>query len=271
MPSGINGAAGSSDGSAGSGGSSSTSNAGGSSGGSSGSVAQAGGAGSGQSGSAGANVDAGAAPDSSDHPSDAAAEAKGPDTFACSELLGPNVAGEWFDAGFENLVPNDLWQVKAPHHSFVEDWANPNHAVWRETGCDSTYFNCETKSKCKNGGMVDRIVFVTQQGDYLNTTQQAWQDVITSAIATFKVKYPMLKHVELMTFIRVTNNMDCGGETTISPNLDKAHQALAAASNGFITVAPHFEVNMCNLFSGSPHMTAQGNMIVANLLGAYFK
>ena len=164
-----------------------------------------------------------------------------------------------------------FWQVKAPHHSFVEDWANPNHAVWRETGCDSTYFNCETKSKCKNGGMVDRIVFVTQQGDYLNTTQQAWQDVITSAIATFKVKYPMLKHVELMTFIRVTNNMDCGGETTVSPNLDKAHQALAAASNGFITVAPHFEVNMCNLFSGSPHMTAQGNMIVANLMGAHFK
>jgi len=216
-------------------------------------------------------VDAGAANDSSGSQADAAAEAKAPDAFECSELLGPNVAGEWFDAGFENLVPGDLWQVKAPHHSFVEDWANPNHAVWRETGCDSTYFNCETKSKCKNGGVVDRIVFVTQQGDYLNTTQQAWQDVIASAINTFKTKYLTLKHVELMTFIRVTNNMDCGGETTISPNLDKAHQALAEASNGFITVAPHFEVNMCNLFSGSPHMTAQGNMIVANLLGAHFK
>jgi hypothetical protein len=221
-------------------------------------------------GSAGGDVDSGATPDAGGTP-EGAADSKAPDSFACSELLGPNVAGEWFDAGFETLVGGDLWQVKAPHHSFVEDWANPNHAVWRETGCDATYFNCETKSKCKNGGVVDRIVFVTQQGDYLNTTQQAWQDVITTAINTFKTKYPMLRHVELMTFIRVVNNMDCGGETTISPNLDKAHQALAAASNGFITVAPHFEVNMCSYFSGSPHMTAQGNMIVANLMGAHFK
>jgi hypothetical protein len=190
-------------------------------------------------------------------------------TFACSQLTGPNVAGEWFAAGFEDAVGNAAWQVKAPHHSFVEDWANPNHDVWRDSDCQGTYINCETKSRCDNA-TPDRVLFVTQQGDYLGTPQATWQSLIQSALVTFKAKYPGLKRVELLTFVRAPSGQDCGGETTISPLLDAAQKAVADASGGFVTVGPHLTASACSTFSGSPHMTAQGNMEIAQQLAQHY-
>ncbi len=191
-------------------------------------------------------------------------------TFACSQLTGPNVAGEWFAAGFEDAVGSAKWQVKAPHHSFVEDWANPNHDVWRDSDCQGTYINCETKSRCDNA-MPDRVLFVTQQGDYLGTSQASWESLIQSALTTFKGKYPGLKRVELLTFVRAPNGQDCGSETTVSPRLDAAQKAVAEASGGFVTVGPHLTASACSTFSGSPHMTAQGNLEIAQQLAAHYK
>ncbi len=191
-------------------------------------------------------------------------------TFACSQLTGPNVAGEWFAAGFEAAVGGAKWQVKAPHHSFVEDWANPNHDVWRDSDCQGTYSECETKSRCDDA-MPDRVLFVTQQGDYMNTPQTTWESLIKSALATFKAKYQGLKRVELLTFVRAPNGQDCGGETTISPQLDAAQKAVAEASAGFVTVGPHLTASACSTFSGPPHMTAQGNMEIAQQLAQHYK
>jgi hypothetical protein len=184
--------------------------------------------------------------------------------------MGPNVTGEWFAAGFERLVDGDRWQVKAPHRSFVEDWANPAHAVWRESGCDATFFACETRSRCAGGRPPDRVVFVTQTGNYLGTPQRIWEERITAAIATIKAKYPTVKHVELMTFVRGPGNRSCGTETTVAPALDQAHAALAAASAGSITAAPRFEVPRCEYFSGPPHLSAEGNRFVADLIGKHY-
>jgi len=83
-------------------------------------------------------------------------------------------------------VPNILLAIKGAH-SFVEDGPTRATRSGARRACDSTYFNCETKAKCKNGGMVDRIVFVTQQGDYL-TPRNRLAGCDHLAIATFKVK-----------------------------------------------------------------------------------
>jgi hypothetical protein len=227
----------------------------------------------GQAGQAGSGGTAGAAGSEATGGAAGAAGAGGsagaPATFECSQLMGPNVAGEWFDAGFETAVGTAKWQVKAPHHSFVEDWANPNHDVWLDSGCQGTYSNCETKSKCE-GAAVDRVLFVTQQGDYLNTPQATWESVINSAITTIKAKYPSLKHVDLLTFVRSPDGQNCGGETTVSPMLDAAHQAIAVASNGFVSVGPHLTASACSLFSGPPHMNAQGNTEIAGQLAEHY-
>ena len=240
---------------AGSGGSASTggTGAGGSSGGAGGSIGGAGGA--------KPNVDAGA--DTGSNPMPTTAQ------YECSAFIGPNVTGEWFAAGFETLAPNDKWQVKAPHHAFVEDWANPNHAVWKEV-CEGTYSDCQTRSKCAGGKAPDRIVFVTQTGNYLGTSQKGWETLIASAIPTIKLKFPGVKNIELMTFVRGPGNKDCGNETSVSPNLDKAQKALADASNGLITVSPRFEVTTCSHFGSAPHLTGDGNKAVAQTMGKHY-
>jgi hypothetical protein len=184
--------------------------------------------------------------------------------------MGPNVAGEWFDAGFETAVGTATWQVKAPHHSFVEDWANPDHDVWRDSDCQGTYTSCETRSKCA-GALPDRVLFVTQTGDYLATPQATWESIIDSAITTLKAKYPGLKHVDLLTFVRSPEGQNCGGETTVSPQLDAAHQAIAAGSNGFVGVGPHLTASACSLFSGPPHLNAQGNAEIAAQLADHYE
>ncbi len=191
-------------------------------------------------------------------------------TFNCTQFLGPNVTGEWFAAGFETHVDASKYEVKAPHHSFVEDWANPNHAVWRESACQGTYGGCETKSRCLGNAPQDRIVFVTQTGDYLGTAQSKWEAEIDRALTTLKAKYPGLKRVELMTFVRSPEGQNCGNETTVSPNLDKAHQAIAARSNGFVTVAPIFRVPNCGAFSGVPHLSSSGNKAMGDIIGKHY-
>jgi hypothetical protein len=190
--------------------------------------------------------------------------------FACTQFLGPNVTGEWFAAGFEKVVDGSKYEVKAPHHSFVEDWANPNHDVWRESACQGTYGGCETKSRCSGNAARDRIVFVTQTGDYLGTPQAKWESEIDRAISTIKAKYPGLKRIELMTFVRSPDGQNCGNETTISPNLDKAHQALAARSNGLLTVAPAFRVPNCAAFAGVPHLSDAGNKTMGDIIGKHY-
>jgi hypothetical protein len=184
--------------------------------------------------------------------------------------MGPNVTHEWFTAGFEEHVEGEKWQVKAPHRSFVEDWADPAHAVWRETNCEGTFFDCETKSACAGEATPDRVLFVTQTGDYMGTTQQKWETEIARAVTTLKQKYPNLKRVELLTFLRGPNNTSCGGETTVAPALDAAQTALAEGSNGFISVGPRFELPNCSYFGSAPHLTAAGNEFAADMIGEHY-
>jgi hypothetical protein len=212
-----------------------------------------------------------AAPDAGRAPADAAraADATGV-RYACTQIMGPNVTGEWFAAGFETLVDGNRWQVKAPHAALVDYWADPNHPVWLETGCQGTFTPCETRSRCAGNVPPDRIVFVVQTGNYLATPQAMWESLITAAMKTIKAKLPSVKHFELMTFVRGPGNASCGTETTISPNLDKAIDALAAGSAGAISAAPRFEVPMCSYFGGAPHFTDTGNKFVGNLIGKHY-
>jgi hypothetical protein len=220
-----------------------------------------GGAGASTSGAAGAGGVGGAA-------GGGGAGGGAPEPYACTEFLGPNVTGEWFAAGFESHVDGAKWQVKSPHASLVQYWADPNHKVWLET-CQDEFYDCETKSKCE-GAEVDRIFFVTAKIDYLTATQQSWEQDTEAALTTLKAKYPKLRHVELMTFVRSPEGQNCGEQTTISPNLDAAHVAVAGRSNGFVTVAPHFVVPDCNVFSGAPHMNPQGNMTMGDMIGQHY-
>jgi hypothetical protein len=59
-------------------------------------------------------------------------------------------------------------------------------------------------------------------------------------------------------------------DDTHPTNLDRAHQGLAAASDGAISVAPIFRVANCGMYQGQPHMTAAGRAYVAELVGKHY-
>lgn len=108
-----------------------------------------------------------------------------------------------------------------------------------------------------------------RRSGYMGTSQQGWETLIASAIPTLKSKFPGVKNIELMTFVRGSGNRNCGNETTVSENFDKAQPALAAASKGFITVSPRFEVTTCAHFGSAPHLTGESNKAVAQIMGKH--
>jgi hypothetical protein len=52
--------------------------------------------------------------------------------YRCTAVLGLAVTSEWYCAGFEDLVDDERWQAITKPHTFVENWADPEHAVWKE-------------------------------------------------------------------------------------------------------------------------------------------
>lgn len=190
------------------------------------------------------------------------ADATGPiGVFECSQFMGPNITAEWFKV-FETLGDkawNEAWQVKAPHASFANLWANPDHEVWK----------APVESACPAGKKLERVVFVTQLGSWDSDNVSVWKTAISNGIKTIKVKYPTVKRVELITFYRSTNNKPCptAKETWVPAAHDEAHALIAAESDGSVTVGPVVKVD-CGLYAGPPYLTAAGKKVVAD---AYYK
>ena len=176
---------------------------------------------------------------------------------------------EWYEAGFETMVANDRWQLKAREHGYITEWSNPNSDFWNEP----------IESPCAQGSTSpDHVVLtVLSWVPACCTTQPQWLAQVTGAINTLKSKYPGLKRIDLMTVIRGPNNTACptppaAGETiVIPPELDGALAAAAAQFPNFVFVAPKFEAPNCAAFSGGgPHLTTAGNTAVAKNIAAYF-
>jgi hypothetical protein len=219
----------------------------------------------GASGSGGASgpTDAGAAG------KDGGADAAGPTGFACHQVTAMTLTREWYEAGFEDLVANDRWQLKAREHGYITEWSNPNSDFWNEM----------IESPCAQGSTnPDHVVLtVLSWVPACCTTQPQWEAQVTGAVNTLKSKYSALKRIDLMTVIRGAGNVLCptppaAGETiVIPPELDNALAAVAAQFPGFVFVAPKFEAPNCAAFSGGgPHLTTPGNTAVAKNIAAYF-
>jgi hypothetical protein len=221
------------------------------------------GSGGGTGGAAGP-VDAGGGADRG-----GAVDAAPPSGFVCNQVTAMTLTREWYEAGFESMVANDRWQLKAREHGYITEWSNPNSDFWNEP----------IESPCAQGSTSpDHVVLtVLSWVPACCTTQPQWVAQVTGAINTLKSNYPGLKRIDLMTVIRGPNNMLCptppaAGETiVIPPELDGALAAAAAQFPNFVFVAPKFEGPSCAAFSGGgPHLTTMGNTAVAKNIAAYF-
>lgn len=185
--------------------------------------------------------------------------------FTCTLLIGIQATEEWYIAGFETMVDNSKWELIWVHSGFVELWANASDPIWQ---------TAITSPCTQNSTRPDRVIFVAL--NYIETTSTFWTPTMTSAVANIQAKYPSVKRIELMTFIRAPGNMACSQapapRSTITPAQDQAADIVAAANPGLVFVAPKFEVKSCNEYSNNPpHPSAAGATAWATMMANYYR
>jgi hypothetical protein len=188
----------------------------------------------------------------------AATPAAGP--FTCTLIIGIQATGQWYGAGFENLVDNARWEVISVHSAKVEAWANPNDKLWA----------AKPSSPCAmNAGNPDRILFTGLNWIYDKVEQ--WVPPLTASVKNLQAKYPGVKRIELRTFVRAPGNKPCPGgsdyKSFIKPAQDEANEIVAKMFPGLVYVAPKLEVRTCADFGGrAPHFSNEGAKAVAKIV-----
>lgn len=206
--------------------------------------------------------------------------------FTCSMYIGAYLSMEWWNAGFEEGVDGDKWQLKWHHHGHITEWAKPDSPFWADTGNpNDDSQGSPIQSACKtNSTAPDRIVFLAIT--WALTTQEAWVKDLKASVANIKAKYPSVKRVDLMTMIRCPNNMQCNPnqmygvadsdtnaqhqDCQVPKYADDAIAQVIAEDPGYVALGPQFEMTMCNPSHDGAHMTGADNGITADKIAAFY-
>ena len=181
--------------------------------------------------------------------------------FRCTAVLGLAVTSEWYRAGFEELVEDDRWQAITKPHTFVENWADPNHAVWKEL----------PQSPCAERWTdPDRVLFFA--ANYRFTTDSEWDQALDAAVQTLRKKYPGARRIELLGMVRTPGNVSCGSEKgVVSPLVDASIAKVSARYPELVAAGPRFEVKSCDeLDKGGPHFTKAGGAAIAKTIAEHY-
>ncbi len=187
--------------------------------------------------------------------------------YKCSQVIGLVVTSEWFNGGFETVVPNATWELKAAHMGYVQEWAQPNGPFWATP----------VTSECAAGSTApDRVVFTAMNWTY--TTEKQWEDDVNKDVDTIVAKYPSVKHIDLLTALRCAST--CGTLPAPGPDAatcivrkvaDDGLAAVAAARPSLVSVGPMFEDTDCSHWPNlGSHLTSDANKAMAQQIGSYF-
>jgi len=184
--------------------------------------------------------------------------------FTCSWVLGITTTGEWYNAGFEDVVDDGRWQITPIEMGHLEKWADPAHEIWQSP----------IQSACsQNSKLPDRIVFNATKYEW--TTVEEFLPAYVAVVNNIKIKYPTVKRVDLITYGRAPGNVECVGANRPTYSYIKAVQDTAAAMipamfPGFVFVAPKWEHKSCSDFGLCPHVSDAANATLAKTIGEYF-
>ena len=184
--------------------------------------------------------------------------------FTCSWILGITTTGEWYNAGFEDVVDDARWQITPVEMGHLEKWADPAHEIWQSP----------IQSACsQNSKQPDRIVFNATKYEW--TTVEEFLPAYVAVVNNIKTKYPSVKRIDLITYGRAPGNMECVGANRPTYSYIKAVQDTAAAMlpamfPGFVFVAPKWEHKSCSDFGLCPHVSDAANATLAKTIGEYF-
>jgi len=206
--------------------------------------------------------------------------------FSCTMYIGAYLSMEWWNAGFQDKVDGDKWQLKWHHHGHVTEWAKPDSPFWADTGDpNNDAQGSPIQSPCTtNSATPDRIVFLAIS--WALTTKDQWVTALNADVANIKAKYPSVKRVDLMTMIRCPNNMKCNPnqmygiadsdtnaqhqDCQVPSYTDEAIAAVIAANPTYVALGPQFEMTMCNPSHDGAHMTGTDNGITATKMAEFY-
>jgi hypothetical protein len=192
-----------------------------------------------------------------------AAQAKEPPRsgYACTQVMGVSVTGDWFGNGFESGVDGAKWQAQTRKHAFVDLWADPRNEIWSEP----------VVSRCARGADApDRIIFTGVNWEFKTADQ--WTEALTRVVEALKTRYPKVRRIELATMLRAPGNKSCGNPmTVVAPIVDEAVARVVTANGPLVTAAPRLEAPSCAVFTkGGPHFTDAGMKEVAKVYAAHY-
>jgi len=183
-------------------------------------------------------------------------------------VLGISATGDWFDHGFEKVVDGNRWELMSIHNAFVNNWADPNDALWKSKPSSACAMNPDNP---------DRIVIEALYLHWMDATVDQWVAVLEKLVTTVKAKFSNMRNLELSAFVRSPTDMPCAGtmpfKSFIRPEQDMAEAMVAAKHPDFVTVAPVIRVDSCGDYSGNPpHFTNAANAAkIGAKVGAVYK
>jgi len=207
--------------------------------------------------------------------------------FVCTEVIGMMTTGEWYNAGFETALGDELgskWQGRFAHYGYVMEYAKPGSYAWSPVPVGGVNNVSLTAPCIQNANAPDRIVY--QAWSWELTSEQAWVQNLEAALTTIREKRPSAKRIELMTIVRCPMNGWChpdkpplGPDTDhnatrqdchVPPYVDSAFAKVAANHPGLVTLAPRFEAHACAANIDGIHLGIQ-NRAVASDIGTHYK
>ena len=184
------------------------------------------------------------------------------DRFRCTEVIGLTITAEWYGAGFEQLVDDARFQARVRPHTFVDQWADPDHEAWKEP----------PRSPCaEQSSRPDRVVLFA--ANWKLESEEQWLKVLRAVVATVKKRYPQLRALELYTVARGPNNTSCGDpKSVVAPMVDSAMTRVAAEEPQLVGAGPKVEVPDCSVFEkGGPHFTQSGRRLIARQMALHLR
>jgi hypothetical protein len=189
------------------------------------------------------------------------AEDKAAAPFACTQIMGVSVTGDWFGAGFEKGVDEKRFQAITRKHAFIQLWGDPKDPIWTEP----------VVSPCaEHSANPDRVVFTTVNWEFKTTDQ--WVDAMTKVVKVLQAKYSNLRRIELLTMLRAPGNKTCGNDmSVVAPPIDEAIGKVVAAFPNLVKPGPKLEAPSCDVFTkGGPHYTPEGMAAVAKVYAGHY-
>jgi hypothetical protein len=184
---------------------------------------------------------------------------------SCTQVIGFSQTEGWYNAGFENYIDDEKWQLLWQSGASIDLWASSSFSGW----------NANIISKCsENSGVPDRII-LTISGEF-NSNVQWWADEIQKTISVINEKYPSVEQIILQPVVGGPQGELCnfGGEQVrASSNHPVIDQAIAQVANGDdILIGASPEVDNCNQYKDSiGHLTNSGYSSVAQKIAQFYQ